>query len=288
LAIDFPAGIVAGHIEVIGGRVVQPTPPKVPKSSSSEPSFFTPLQGTYSSGESSVPFIPPPKSHDQNFVPVNHQVSIVPGASELEDKAFSPNPINVKIGDTVTWINNDDTIHVVTSGTGPSDPNLGKEFDSSPGLTTLIAPSQTFSHKFDTAGGFPYFCQLHPAMVGEIIVMSGEATTSPLTNDRNSVIPVSPRPAEEPLASEPTTDHHAHAKSKRGGGDGEKGPVGGYDTGFAVGAQQADEAVDQFDNGQLKGIDADKSPPCPAVDEGNGYCRGFHDGWRKTVIGRLD
>jgi hypothetical protein len=133
LVIDFPAGIVAGHIEVIGGRVVQPTPPKVPKSSSSEPSFFTPLQGTYSSGESSVPFIPPPKSHDQNFVPVNHQVSIVPGASELEDKAFSPNPINVKIGDTVTWINNDDTIHVVTSGTGPSDPNLGKEFDSSPG-----------------------------------------------------------------------------------------------------------------------------------------------------------
>ena len=47
-------------------------------------------------------------------------------------------------------------------------------------------------------------------------------------------------------------------------------------------------AIDRFDNGQLKGINADKSLPCPAVDEGNGYCRGFHDGWRKTVLDRLD
>ncbi len=70
LAIDFSAGIVAGQIEVIGGRIVQPPPPKLPKSNSSEPSFFTPSQGTYSSGESSVPFIPPSKSNDQNSVPV--------------------------------------------------------------------------------------------------------------------------------------------------------------------------------------------------------------------------
>jgi hypothetical protein len=151
-------------------------------------------------------------------------------------------------------------------------------------LKTLLSPNQTFEHKFDTAGDFPYFCQLHPAMVGEVRVTSGEATT--LTNERNSVVPVSPTPSEEPLPSEPITDHRVHAKSK--GGHEERGPVGGYDTGFAVGAQRADEAVNQFDNGQSKGIDADKSPPCPAVDEGNGYCRGFHDGWRKTVLDRLD
>jgi plastocyanin len=35
------------------------------------------------------------------------QVSIVSGASTLADKAYSPNPINVKVGDTVTWTNDD-------------------------------------------------------------------------------------------------------------------------------------------------------------------------------------
>ena len=225
---------------------------------------------------------PQPLASPQPQPPTNHQVSIVSGASDLEDKAFSPNPIEIKVGDTVTWTNNDNQIHVVTSGTGGNDPNLGKDFDSSPGLKTLLSPSQTFSHKFDTAGEFPYFCQLHPAMVGEVRVTSGEATTSSLTNDRNSVISVSPTPSEEPLPS----DHHVQSKSK--GGHEERGPVGGYDTGFAVGVQQANEAVDHFDNEQLKRIDADKSPPCPAVDEGNGYCKGFHDGWRKTVLDRLD
>jgi plastocyanin len=88
----------------------------------------------------------------------------------MADKAFSPDEIKVKVGDTVTWTNDDSQIHTVVSGTGPSDPNVGKDFDSSPGLKTLISPKQTFSHKFDTAGDFPYFCQLHPTMVGKVDV----------------------------------------------------------------------------------------------------------------------
>jgi plastocyanin len=98
------------------------------------------------------------------------KVSIVEGASTMADKAFSPSPIKVKAGDTVTWTNDDSQIHTVVSGTGTSDPNKGKEFDSSPGLKTLIAPKQTFSHKFATAGEFPYFCELHPTMVGKVVV----------------------------------------------------------------------------------------------------------------------
>ena len=49
------------------------------------------------------------------------KVLIVPGAGTLGDKGFSPNPINVKVGDTVTWTNIDNMEHTVTSGTGPSD-----------------------------------------------------------------------------------------------------------------------------------------------------------------------
>jgi plastocyanin len=93
-------------------------------------------------------------------------VSIVPGASTLADKAFSPNPINVKVGGNVTWTNKDNVAHTITSGTGPSDPHKGKEFDS--GLSTLLAPGKTFSQIFKTAGEIPYFCQIHPTMVGKI------------------------------------------------------------------------------------------------------------------------
>jgi hypothetical protein len=123
------------------------------------------------------------------------------------------------------------------------------------------------------------------AMVGKVIVTSESKTSA---EEGTTSIP-SEEPSSSPIpasTSEPSTSHHIHAKSK--GGHVERGPVGGYDTGFAVGAERANEAVDQFDNGQSKGIDADKSPRCPAVDEGNGYCRGFHDGWRKTVLDRLD
>ena len=56
----------------------------------------------------------------------------------------------------------------VTAGTGPSDPNKGKEFDS--GLSTPLMPGKTFSHRFTRAGEFPYFCRLHPAMAGTVTV----------------------------------------------------------------------------------------------------------------------
>ena len=100
-----------------------------------------------------------------------NSVSIVPNASTLADKAFAPNPLNVKVGDTVTWTNKDTVFHTVTSGTGPSDATHGKEFDSGlSGPTALTTQGKTFSHKFMTAGEFPYFCQLHPTMVGKVVV----------------------------------------------------------------------------------------------------------------------
>jgi plastocyanin len=100
-----------------------------------------------------------------------NSVSIVPNASTLADKAFAPNPLNAKVGDTVTWTNKDTVFHTVTSGTGPSDATHGKQFDSGlSGPTALTTQGKTFSHKFMTAGEFPYFCQLHPTMVGKVVV----------------------------------------------------------------------------------------------------------------------
>lgn len=98
-----------------------------------------------------------------------NNVSILPGAATLADKAFAPDPINVKVGGTVTWNDKDATAsHTVTSGTGYNDPNKGKEFDS--GLSTLLTFGKTFSHTFTTVGETPYYCQIHPTMVGKVVV----------------------------------------------------------------------------------------------------------------------
>ena len=95
------------------------------------------------------------------------EISIVNGAATLGNKAFSPNHLKIKVGTTVTWTNNDNNIHTITSGTA-NTPNAGQVFDS--GLTSLISPSKSYSHKFSSAGEFSYFCRLHPTMVGEIEV----------------------------------------------------------------------------------------------------------------------
>jgi aldose sugar dehydrogenase len=97
-----------------------------------------------------------------------NNISIVQDAYLMTDKAFSPNPATVKVGDTVTWINDDDQPHTVTSGNGPDDPNKGKAFDSGP--SELATRGKTFQHKFTQAGQYPYFCELHPMMVGKVIV----------------------------------------------------------------------------------------------------------------------
>ena len=98
------------------------------------------------------------------------KVSIVEEASEMGDQAYDPNPVNVKVGDTVTWTNIDNMEHTVTSGTGPSDRSKGKQFDSGLSGPTVLTAGKTFSHLFTKAGVLPYFCQIHPTLVGKVVV----------------------------------------------------------------------------------------------------------------------
>jgi plastocyanin len=81
-----------------------------------------------------------------------------------EGYLFAPDTIQVKVGDTVTWTNDDDTLHTVTSGSG-ADENMGAIFNSG-----MIAKGKTFEHTFMTAGEYPYFCMVHPDMVGKVLV----------------------------------------------------------------------------------------------------------------------
>ena len=89
-------------------------------------------------------------------------VSIVPGSASLTDTAFQPNPVQVSVGTTVTWTNNDAQPHTATSGQNATPDGM---FDSS-----IMAPGATFEHTFTEAGEYPYFCLLHPNMVGTVSV----------------------------------------------------------------------------------------------------------------------
>ena len=95
------------------------------------------------------------------------QVSIVPGGSTLGEKAWSPNPVEVKVGQKIIWTNNDSVQHTVTSGS-PGSPDSGQVFDS--GLTKLLNKGETFEWTATTAGEIPYYCQLHPTQVGSVVV----------------------------------------------------------------------------------------------------------------------
>jgi plastocyanin len=94
-----------------------------------------------------------------------NSVTISPGSSVPSNgKFFVPETLTVSKGTTVSWTNEDTTLHTVTSGSAESG-NSGTEFDSS-----YLAAGKTFQHPFNTAGTFDYYCTLHPYMKGKVVV----------------------------------------------------------------------------------------------------------------------
>ncbi len=80
-----------------------------------------------------------------------------------DEESYSPNPIEIQAGQTVTWYNDDLIAHTVTYGS--DNPDEGSLFDSGNMLT-----KQSYSLTFDEPGNYPYFCIYHPTMVGEVNV----------------------------------------------------------------------------------------------------------------------
>jgi plastocyanin len=88
---------------------------------------------------------------------------------------YDPDPINAKVGDTVTWTNVDSQPHTVTSG---SNGTPDGKFDSSPNFKPLMVSQGVFSHTFTEAGNYPYYCALHPNMVGTVVVTGDQPTST--------------------------------------------------------------------------------------------------------------
>ena len=78
---------------------------------------------------------------------------------------FSPATVSIDVGDTVRWLNNEDSIpHTATS-------------EAYPGFATpVITAGETASVVFDKAGAYPYFCLIHPGMRGVVLVVGAAGT----------------------------------------------------------------------------------------------------------------
>ena len=73
------------------------------------------------------------------------------------DIAFDPISLEVTVGTTVTWTNDEDIPHTVTA----TDESFRSE---------TLQLGDTFRHTFSEAGEFDYFCEVHPNMDAKIIV----------------------------------------------------------------------------------------------------------------------
>ena len=83
------------------------------------------------------------------------------GAAEptvsIDNFTFSPTPITIAPGATVTWVNEDDIPHSI--------------YCEALGLRSHpMDTKESFAHRFDQPGTFDYVCGIHPHMRGRIVV----------------------------------------------------------------------------------------------------------------------
>ncbi|MDQ3853146.1 MAG: hypothetical protein M3299_09960, partial [Thermoproteota archaeon] len=115
----------------------------------------------------------------------SYTVTIREGASKQSNllEPFSPAIINVHVGDTVTWVNEDSVNHSINSiafNSGQISPKGSENANSS---------SSSFQHAFQKPGVFLYFSKNYSHMAGVVYVDAEEtqreiiSTTNPQLRD---------------------------------------------------------------------------------------------------------
>ena len=113
-------------------------------------------------------------------------------AVNIDKCAFEQTVVYIDPGDTVRWTNKDVFPHSVTGAAG----SWGDE--------VMLSQDDEVAHTFKAEGVYPYYCVLHPSMVGAVVV--GDATKAvTLTGGKADVAPaaldaVAPADAGEPVS----------------------------------------------------------------------------------------
>ena len=89
--------------------------------------------------------------------PVPSRASTAAPMVHISNFTFGPQDLKVKIGQTVTWVNDDDIPHTVVSG--------ARLFKSK-----VLDTGDSFSFTFTKAGAYGYFCSLHPHLTAKVLV----------------------------------------------------------------------------------------------------------------------
>ena len=87
----------------------------------------------------------------------------------MQNMAYNPSTLNVKVGTTVTWVNKDTVTHDVVSDTG---------LFNSGNLTN----GMSYNYTFNQTGTYPYYCTIHPSMTGTIVVSNATSTSTGNSN----------------------------------------------------------------------------------------------------------
>ncbi len=108
---------------------------------------------------------PPPILYQLKDIP---SYAITIPYSSQGNSHFEPGEVNIPLGMTVIWFNNDHAYHTVTtlSNSSYSPP---EKFDSK----FIPVNGGSFIHHFNKAGIYDYFDQQHPSNHGRIIVTTG-------------------------------------------------------------------------------------------------------------------
>ncbi|MGH7923392.1 MAG: cupredoxin domain-containing protein [Candidatus Binatus sp.] len=108
--------------------------------------------------------------------PANAAAAANPIVVKMADKEpfYSPGKLAIKVGDTVKWVNDGQTVHDVSTtpamAQNPKDTSMPK--GAAPFDSGFIPPGGEFSHTFTVPGTYRYFCLPHEkeGMVGVVIV----------------------------------------------------------------------------------------------------------------------
>jgi plastocyanin len=100
---------------------------------------------------------------------------------DISGFAYDPNPMTVRVGQTVAWQNSDSVNHTATADDGSFDTGTIASGASSAGVT------------FNTAGTYAYHCSIHASMHGRVVVTNAPPATDTLD-------PVATRSDSTPVA----------------------------------------------------------------------------------------
>jgi plastocyanin len=101
-------------------------------------------------------------------------ITIQKGASIQGSPDYNPDVAKAAVNDNIVWVNEDIAAHTATSGTGASDPDSGKVFD-----TSIINPGEKSTPQtlkgVKEGDEVPYYCAVHPYMTSKLTVTAASA-----------------------------------------------------------------------------------------------------------------